>query len=45
VRSVLMATGESGEGSSSHGNPLFDETGPLEDALERRTIFAALDSF
>ncbi len=40
-----MAMGPGSEGGHSHNNPLFDETGPLGDALERRTIFAALDSF
>lgn len=26
-------------------NPLFEELGPLHDHLERRAIFATLDSF
>ncbi|KIX93491.1 uncharacterized protein Z520_10669 [Fonsecaea multimorphosa CBS 102226] len=29
----------------SQPNPLFDDAGPLADPLERRVIFAALDSF
>ncbi|EXJ93918.1 hypothetical protein A1O1_02311 [Capronia coronata CBS 617.96] len=33
------------ESSSPHRNPLFEDGGPLSDPLERRTIFAALDSF
>lgn len=30
---------------TAHSNPLFNDSGPLADPLERRTIFAALDSF
>jgi hypothetical protein len=33
------------DGSSPHHNLLFDDAGPLADPLERRTVFAALDSF
>lgn len=41
-----MAGGEDSEASStSYQNPLFDEAGPLADLLERRVVFAALDSF
>ncbi|KAL2437136.1 hypothetical protein ABEF95_016544 [Exophiala dermatitidis] len=32
-------------GSAADRNPLFEDGGPLADPLERRAIFAALDSF
>jgi len=40
-----MASEDDTNGEGPFSNPLFQDEGPLKDPQERRTIFAALDSF
>jgi hypothetical protein len=40
-----MASEDDTNSEAPFSNPLFQDEGPLKDPHERRTIFAALDSF